>query len=128
MPATRVFVSFDYDNDARLKDALVGQSRLPDSPFAVLDWSIKLASPGWKTEARRRIRASAAVAVICGEHTHKVIGVATEMTIAQEEGVSYFLLEGYSDKVCTRPTSARPIDKLYKWNWGNLKILVGGGR
>src|SRR4051794_6158339 len=39
--ATRVFISYDYDNDAFLKEALVGQSKLPDSPFDISDWSIK---------------------------------------------------------------------------------------
>ena len=33
-----VFVSFDYDHDARLKDGLIGQSRYPNSPFNVRDY------------------------------------------------------------------------------------------
>ena len=37
MAKKRVFVSFDYDNDARLKDLLVGQSKLEDSPFELAD-------------------------------------------------------------------------------------------
>lgn len=78
--AKRVFISFDYDNDTVLKEFLVGQSRLPDSPFMISDWSIKVASPGWKEEARRRIRTSDTVAVICGLYTHKAVGVATEVT------------------------------------------------
>ena len=45
--AQDVFVSFDYDHDARLKDLLIGQARLPDSPFEVADWSVKTASPRW---------------------------------------------------------------------------------
>ena len=32
MAKTKVFVSYDYDNDAALKDTLIGQSKLPDSP------------------------------------------------------------------------------------------------
>jgi hypothetical protein len=35
MAKKRVFVSFDFDNDKVLKDFIVGQSRLPDSPFEV---------------------------------------------------------------------------------------------
>jgi hypothetical protein len=128
MPATRVFISFDYDNDARLKDLLVGQSHTPDPPFEIVDWSIKVASPGWKAETRRRIRASDTVAVICGEFTHRATGVAAEVAIAQEENIPYFLLNGYTDKTCTKPTTARQSDKLYKWTWPNLNTLVGGGR
>ena len=32
MNKTRVFVSFDFDNDKALKEFIIGQSRLPDSP------------------------------------------------------------------------------------------------
>ena len=40
-----VFVSFDFDNDRVLKDFIVGQSRLDDSPFEVIDHSLKEAAP-----------------------------------------------------------------------------------
>ena len=75
MTKTRVFISYDYDHDARIKDMLVGQARNPDSPFEIADWSIKQASPGWKAEARRRIRATDVVVVLCGQHTHTATGV-----------------------------------------------------
>lgn len=124
----RAFVSFDYDNDARLKDLLIGQSKNPDSPFEVHDWSIKAASPTWREEARRRIRASRLVIVLCGKWTDLATGVAVELGIAQAEGVDYFLLAGYSDGGNTRPTTARATDKMYKWTWENLKSLVNGAR
>ncbi len=54
-------------------------------------------------------------------------GVAVEVSIAQEEGIPYFLLAGYSEG-STKPTAAKPGDKLYKWTWNNLKALVGGAR
>jgi hypothetical protein len=126
--AKRLFISFDYDNDSTLKEFLVGQSRLPDSPFTIPDWSIKIATPGGKQEARRRIRASDIVAVICGEHTHTAVGVAAEATIAQEEKISHFLLKGYRNKTCTRPTIAKSTDKMYKWTWDNPKRLIEGYR
>lgn len=126
--AARVFISYDYDHDSALKEFLVGQSRLPDSPFEIADWSIKVASPNWVEEARKRIRASDTVAVICGEHTHTAVGVDTEVEIAQEESIPYFLLKGYREKECYKPLAANANDKLYNWTWDNLKILVGGGR
>lgn len=124
--ARRAFVSFDYDNDARLKDLLIGQSKHSDSPFVIHDWSLKEPSSDWKARARRQIRASGLVIVLCGRHMPSATGVAVELSIAQEEGVSYFLLAGYDDS--TRPTTAKPGDKLYKWTWDNLKALVGGAR
>jgi hypothetical protein len=124
----RAFISFDYDNDARLKDLLIGQSRLSDSPFEVQDWSIKTASPTWRDEARRRIRASGLVIVLCGKHTHTAAGVGAELGIAQDEGVGYFLLAGYSDGGNTKPTTARSTDNMYTWTWENLKKLMKGAR
>ena len=129
MAKTRAFISFDYDHDEVLKTFLVGQSKLADSPFELADWSIKEAiNENWKAKARTRIRAVDVVCVVCGEHTHTATGVSAEVKIAQEEGVSYFLLKGYKDKACTRPLAAKSTDKVYKWNWENLKNLIGGGR
>ena len=125
--AQRAFISFDYDNDARLKDLLVGQSKNPDSPFTIADWSIKEPSADWKDKARRRIRASGLVIVLCGKNMRTATGVAVELSIAQEEGIPYFLLACYSEG-STKPTTAKPGDKLYKWTWENLKQLVGGAR
>ena len=41
----RVFVSFDFDNDKKLYDFIIGQSKLEDSPFDVANWSMKEAAP-----------------------------------------------------------------------------------
>ena len=129
MSKKRVFVSFDYDHDEFLKIAIVGQSKNQDSPFELADWSIKEHLTGdWKLKARTRIKSVDTVVVMCGEHTHTAAGVNAEMKIAQEEGVTYFLLKGYSDKTCTKPSSATSSDKLYNWTWPNLKTLIGGGR
>lgn len=129
MTKKRVFVSFDYDNDARLKDLLVGQSKHPDSPFELADWSIKEHLTGnWKEKARERIRSVDVVCVLCGKNTHTATGVAAELSLAQDEKVDYFLLQGYADETCTKPTSARTGDKIYRWTWDNLKTLIGGGR
>jgi len=125
----RVFISFDYDHDEKLKILLVGQSKHEDSPFELADWSIKEAiSEDWKKKARTRIKGVDVVVVICGENTDAAAGVSAELTIAQEEKVTYFLLKGYSEKTCVKPKAAKSTDKLYNWTWPNLKILIGGGR
>jgi hypothetical protein len=129
MAKTKVFVSFDYDHDEFLKEALVGQSKHKDSPFELSDWSIKEPLTGnWKEKARKRIRAVDVVAVICGQYTDKATGVSAEVEIAQEEKVDYFLLAGYAEKANKKPKSAKSTDKLYNWTWDNLKKLIGGGR
>lgn len=127
--AKRAFISFDYDHDDRIKDLLVGQSKNPDTPFELADWSIKEHLSGnWQAKARTRIRSVDVVIVLCGHHTHTADGVAAELHIAQEERKPYFLLSGYSDNACTKPVTAFPNDKIYKWTWDNLKSLIAGHR
>ena len=125
----RVFISFDVDHDEGTKTMLAGQAKLPDSPFDFIDASVKEPLTGdWKEKVRRRMANIDLVIVLCGEYTHTASGVTAEVTIAQEKSVPYFLLAAYSDKSCTKPTSAKTEDKLYKWTWDNLKILIGGER
>ncbi len=124
----RCFVSYDYDNDSVLKEFLIGQSKRADATFAIADWSIKVASPDWKEEARRRIRNSNVVIVMCGKHTDTATGVAVELKIAQEEGKPYFLLAGYSGGGNLKPAIAKSSDKLYKWSFENLEKLIHGNR
>jgi len=128
MALTRAFISFDYDHDDDLKVMLVGQSKLSDSPFAIADHSIKEASADWKDKARRRIKGCDVVVVICGNHTDTAAGVSTELRIAREEGIPYFLLSGRATGVNKKPTSALATDKMYDWTWKNLKLLIGGSR
>jgi antiphage defense system Thoeris ThsB-like protein len=126
----RAFVAFDYDHDSALRDFIFGQSKHPDTNFEMHDWSVKepFALSVWKERVRTKIRGSDLVIVICGENTHTASGVDVELRIAQEERKPYFLLAGYPNKGCTRPNSARASDKMYKWSWENLKLLVRGNR
>ncbi len=125
----RVFISFDVDNDKGAKEMLVGQAKLPDSPFDFKDNSVKYHLTGdWKEKVRNRMDNVDIVIVLCGTKTHTATGVAAELTIAKEKSKEYFLLKAYPDKTCTKPTSAISSDKIYKWTWDNLKKLVAGGR
>jgi hypothetical protein len=125
----RVYISFDYDNDDDLKILLAGQAENDDSPFSIVDASIPKAVTGdWKASARTRIKGADVVTVICGKKTDTAAGVAAEVTIAQEEGVSYFLLAGRADGGNKKPTSAKSADKMYDWTWPNLKKLIHGER
>ena len=130
MPNPRAFIAFDYDHDESLRNLLVGQSKHPDTDFDIADWSVKepFAERDWEKKVRTRIRQTDLVIVICGQNTHAATGVATELRIAREEKLPYFLLGGYADKTCYAPVSAAPTDKIYKWTWENLKNLVRGNR
>lgn len=129
MAKSKVFTSFDYDHDEDLRTMLVGQSKNPDSPFEMADWSVKEPMTGdWKAKVKTRIKKVDQVIVMCGEHTDTATGVSAELSIAQEEEKPYFLLKGRKDKTCKKPKSAKSSDKVYDWTWDNLKILIRGGR
>lgn len=129
MAKQRVFTSFDFDHDEDLRNLLVGQSKHPDSPFDLADWSVKEPMVGnWKEKVRTRIRSVDMVAAICGEHTDTATGVSAELLIAQEEKKPYFLLWGRANKTCKKPKTAKDTDKIYNWTWDNLKALIGGAR
>lgn len=129
MATKRAFISFDFDHDEELRNTLVGQANMSDSPFAIVDWSVKERLSGdWKEKVRKRIRKTDLTIVICGEHTHTAKGVAAELTITREERKPYFLLKGRRYKTCTKPAMARKSDEIYTWSWDNLKQLIAGTR
>lgn len=119
----RVFVSFDFDNDKVLKEFIIGQSRLADSPFEVIDCSLKEAAPmkTWEDKARMAINGSDLVIVIVGPSTHKAPGVLKEVRMAREEGVKIVQMIGYRDGNYTAVPDA---GRIYSWNWDNLKALL----
>ena len=127
MTMKRAFISFNFDHDNDLRNALVGQAKYPNSLFEIADASVRRHLRGdWEKQVRDRIKRADVVIVMCGEHTHKAEGVAIEVKIAQEEGKPYFLLRGHSDRVCTKPTAARSDDEMHEWTWDNLRKLIEG--
>jgi len=124
MAKKRVFVSFDFDNDKTLKDFIIGQAKLPDSPFEVVDTSLKEAAPmkTWEDKARAAIKRSDIVVVMVGPSTYKAPGVFKEVQMARDEGISIVQVIGYKDGNYTAVPNA---GKLYAWNWDNLKKLLG---
>ena len=129
MAVKRAFISFDFDHDEELRDALVGQAKLPQSPFNIADWSVNEPFEGnWRAKVRNRIRQTDLTIVICGEHTDSARGVAAELTISREENKPYFLVRGRPNKKCKKPAQARKSDKIHKWTWDNLQLLVDGSR
>lgn len=125
----RAFISFDFDNDEDLRNLLSGQSKNTNSPFEIKDRSLKKHLDGdWQEKIKNRMSNVDVVIVICGQKTHLADGVAIELEIAQQKNKPYFLLEGRQGIVCRRPMSARPTDRMYKWTWSNLELLILGIR
>lgn len=118
----RVYVCFDFDNDKKLKDSIIAQSRLEDSPFEVSDWSMKESAPekDWEDEASMRIDRSDVVIVMLGNLTYKAPGVLKEVEMARQAGKPIYQIIGYKD---TSPTPVPNAGRPLSWNWENLKRL-----
>jgi len=122
MSKTPIYVSFDYDNDAILKQFVIGQSKLPESPFDVVDHSIKQAVSGnWEAEAETRIKKSDVVLVVVGQQTHSAQGVKKEIAIARKHNKKVAQVIGYKD---SNPTPVPDAGRLYRWSWDNLKTIL----
>jgi len=124
MHKKRVFISFDFDNDKKLKDFLIGQSKLPDSPFEVIDHSLKEAAPerDWEAKADRAIRRVDIVIVMVGPNTYRASGVLKEVRMARNAAIPIVQIIGYRDGNYSAVPNA---GRLYRWNWENLKQLIG---
>src|SRR3989442_15925534 len=99
MAKKRVFVSFDFDNDRFLKDSIIGQSKLADSPFEVIDTSLKEAAPEktWVDKPRVAITRSDIFLLMLGSKTRTAPGVLKEVKIASELNKTRFQIIGYKD-------------------------------
>lgn len=123
----RVFVSFDFDYDKISKDFVAAQAYLPDSPFEVIDASVRVAVPmkAWEEKTRAAIKRSDFVIVMVGPETHKAVGVIKEVQIAREVGIPIVQVigfKGYKGGDYLAVPNAGPV---LPWNWEHLKKLVG---
>ena len=122
MAKTSVYISFDYDNDKLLKDFVIGQAKLPDSPFEIADHSIKEEVRGdWVANAETRIKKSEVVMVIVGPQTYRAQGVKKEVALARKHGKRVVQVIGYRD---SDPTPVEDAGRLYRWNWENLRKIL----
>jgi len=124
MAKKKIFVSFDFDNDKALKDFIIGQSKNPDSPFEVSDYSLKEAAPEkqWIDRARRAISRADVFIVMLGPKTKNARGVLRELRIADEKGVPKFQIIGYRDG--SEDWRIPGGGRVYRWRWENLKTLL----
>ena len=124
MSKKKVFVSFDFDNDKALKDFIIGQAKLEDSPFEVTDFSLKEEAPekDWLAKAKIAISRAEVFIVMLGSKTREASGVLKEVNLAIELYKTKFQIIGYKDgsEEWVVPNAGR----VYRWNWDNLKKLL----
>jgi len=124
MVKTKVFVSFDFDNDKKLKDFIIGQAKNADSPFEISDYSLKEAKPekDWLDHARRAIGRADVFIIMLGPKTKKASGVLKELDVASEKEKRKFQIIGYKDG--SEDWAVLGGGRTYNWNWDNLKKLL----
>jgi|SRR3972149_8602842 len=124
MAKKKVFVSFDYDNDKTLKEFIIGQAKLPDSPFDVIDFSLKEAAPEktWLDKARTAISRAEVFIVMLGSNSRNAPGVLKEVKIANELQKDKFQIIGYKDG--SEKWAVPNAGRVYRWDWDNLKKLL----
>lgn len=124
MPKTKVFVSFDFDNDKTLYEFIIGQAKLPDSPFEVSDHSLKEAAPerDWEIKARAGISRADKFIVMLGSKTRYAPGVKKEVALAKSLAKTRFQIIGYRGG--SRDWAVPDAGLVYAWNWENLKKLL----
>ncbi len=124
MAKTRLFVSFDFDNDRALRDFIIGQARLADSPFEVTDVSLKEAAPqpDWEAKARRAISGADKFVIMLGPQTARASGVLKELKMATDLGKPRYQIIGYQDGSSAWAVAGG--GQVYRWNWDNLKSIL----
>jgi len=124
MGKKRAFVSFDYDNDARYRDFLIGQAKNPDSPIEIDDWSLKYAfDEKWKTQCRQRIKNTHIMIMLIGKNTHKAKGAIWEVNCAKQEGIPVFGIYINKDDKGIIPSSLKG-SPVIEWTWDGIAKKV----
>jgi len=124
MAKKKVFISFDVDNDNALKELVIGQAKLADSPFDVTDFSLKEAVPekDWPARAKAAISRAEVFIVMLGSLTNKAPGVLKEVKLANELKKTKFQIVGYYSG--SEGWAVPDAGRVYRWNWDYLKKLL----
>ena len=107
-----------------LKGSLVEQAKRVDSPFSMVDVSLKETYPDgeWLRHAQSAISKCDIVIVLLGEHTHRAAGVLNEVKIATGLRKPIFQLR-------PQRSDAEPVPNaglVIKWTWPNLQRAIYG--
>lgn len=105
MSKPRVFISFDFDNDSRLKDLLVGQFSHPNFPVELSDWSAKQARPERirEKECEEKIKRCNLVLVLIGKYTRSCEWVIKEIEMSKRNNIPVVWIRPVSSMLAAAP-------------------------
>ena len=118
MATVRVFLSFEFNKDQKLRGDFYGQANRGDSHHYVLDSSLREDYPDdeWLDKARNLIRQCNIVIVLVGEDTHNAPGVKKEITVTHQEKKPIFQIRNQGKNWSPVP-GAR---ELIPWKWDKI--------
>ncbi len=120
----RVFVIFDYVNDAKQLDFIREYSKKPDSPITIVEYSVKWTPPEkeWIETLKYKMALLDLVIVLTGPTTFKAHNVLEEVDVAYSLGKPIYQTLG------VQFGHFKPVPKagkLHIWKWENFIEAVG---
>jgi|TARA_B110000037_G_C17099958_1_gene497591 hypothetical protein len=120
----RVFISFAIE-DIEYRDYLVEQARKNNSPFDLIDMSVKTEwkQEEWKKKCRTKIKRCDGVIALLSKNTHKASGARWEIKCATEEKVKIIGMHIFKNNKGAIPIELKG-KKVVLWNWNNLEKFI----
>ena len=120
----RVFISFAIE-DIEYRDYLVEQARKNNSPFDLIDMSVKTEwkQEEWKKKCRTKIKRCDGVIALLSKNTHKASGARWEIKCATEEKVKITGMHIFKNNKGAIPIELKG-KKVVLWNWNNLEKFI----
>ena len=125
MPGKRIFTSFAIE-DETMRNLFVGQARLAQVPYDLIDMSVKEPwSYEWKTKCRTKIKGCDGVVVLISKNLKKAEGAIWEIKCAKEEKIPIIGVYMTGCNILDSPNEMNGIKKV-TWTWPNITEFVNG--
>lgn len=123
MAKARSFISFAAE-DSWARDMFVGQSKLPATPWEIVDLSLhEPFSERWKTQTRPRIKGCDVVIQLVGVNTYTADGAIWEVECGKQEGVPCFGV--WISKTERGPVpSCFASNNIIDWTWDGVDSMI----
>lgn len=123
---SRIFISFDYDNNLSHKTLFAGQARNSRVPFNISDWSSKAELPQsqWETKISNKISLCNALLVLVGQYTINAVGVQKEISMARQHNVPIFGVYIDGANVHTPLPLGLARERVILWNWEHIASAI----
>jgi hypothetical protein len=125
MAKKKLFCSYDYKEDKKLKGSLIVQAKDPLSPFSVNDFSLKESIPDkeWVSKAQSAISRCEFFCVILGKNTHQAPGVLREVKIARGYRRTCFQIRPQGKKH-QKNKPVKDAGEVIVWKWKNISLYM----